>query len=270
MVTQRAPTHWIDTNVMLEVYSHGDLYMDWGLSECTKPPGLNIAVDPEGRRVRMQGALWMAMVLGQLNAVSLTYQHENLRNILRLAPPDSEVGGWTSTILYVLGDGGMFRGWERLMTASGEGLSDRDRNRRLSDRDRDRLIVRACAPTPIVTPIQGITPEREQLMAEGLAAIRERVPGPLVLITRDRRLIREAVAAGIYAADPEAYSARTMTRMTARAMFEARLEQASSRYIALGPLDEWLLRVRAMDRVRKLYLAVWTPPHQPWFLHPLG
>jgi len=261
VVTERARTHWIDTNVMLEVYSHGDLYMDGGLSQCTEPPGLNTAVDPEGRRVRMQGALWMAMALCRLGAVSLTYQHENLRNILRLAPPDSEVGAWTSTILYVLGDGGVFRGWERLMTASGEGLSDRDR---------DRLIIRACAQTPIVAPIPGITSEREQLMAEALATIREHTPGPLVLVTRDGRLIREATAAGVDATDPEAFAARTMTREAARAMFEARLEQAISRYITRGPLGEWLLRVRAMERVRELHVAIWTPPEQPWFPRPIA
>jgi hypothetical protein len=261
MVTERDRTHWIDTNVMLEVYSHGDLYMKWGLTQCTKPPGLNTEADPEARRVRIQGAMWMAMALCHLRAVSLTYQHENQRNILRLAPLDSEVGGWTSTILYVLGDGGVFRGWDRLMTASGEGLSDRDR---------DRLIVRVCAPNPIVAPIPSITPERERLMAEALATLRVHTPGPLVLVTRDARLIREATAVGVDAIDPEAFGARAMTREAARVMFEARLDQAISRYIARGPLGEWLLRIRAMDRVRKLHAAIWTPPEQPWFPRPIA
>jgi len=256
VVSDRARTHWVDTNVMLEVYSHGDLYEEWAMQQCTRPPGLGRARHPERRRVRMQDSLWMAMALCQERAVSLTYQDENLRNILRLAPPDSEVGGWTSTILYQLGDGGVFGGWDRLMTTSGTGLSDRDR---------DRLIVRVCAPNPITTPIPGITREREQLMREALDTIREQTPGPLTLITRDEQVIREGLEAKVDAATPETFAARTMTRGVARAMFESRLEQAISRYIARGPLDKWLLRVYAMDRLRQIYAAVWSPLDQPWF-----
>jgi hypothetical protein len=70
-----------------------------GLQQRTRPPGLNTTVDPEARRVRTQGTLWLAMALCEVRALSLSYQHENLRNILRLAPPDSQVGGWTSSIL---------------------------------------------------------------------------------------------------------------------------------------------------------------------------
>jgi hypothetical protein len=250
VVTERPRTHWVDTNVTLEVYSHGDLYAEW------RRRVLSGDGDPEGRRLRMQGSLWMAMALCQQQAVSLTYQHENLRNILRLASPDSEAGGWTSTILYILGDGGVFGGWDRLMTASGATLSDADR---------DRLIIRICAPNPVVTPIPGITPERVRLMAQALARIRETVPGPLVLVTRDADLIRRARVENIDAEEPEAFATRTLTREAARAMFERRLEQAISRYIARGPLHSWLLRGYAMDRVRELHAAIWAPTNQPWF-----
>ena len=255
VVSEHARTHWIDTNVMLEVYSHGDLYFEWALRECSRPPGLNTRANPEGRRVLMQGSLWMAMVLCQMRVSTLTYQHENLRNILRLAPPDSEVGGWTATIVYQLGDGGVFSGWERTMTTSGE---------QLSDRDRDRLIVRACSAGVITTPIPGITAERMQLMQQALDTIREHTPGPLVLVTRDADLIRRAGAAGVDTADPETFAARTMTRDAARAMFTARLEQAINRYIARGPLHQWLLRVLVTERLRDLYAAIWTPLDQPW------
>jgi hypothetical protein len=147
------------------------------------------------------------------------------------------------------------------MTASGEGLSDRDR---------DRLIVRACASNPITALIPGITAEREHLMTQALAAIRVHTPGPLILITRDARLIREATAAGVDAADPETFAAREIPRDAARVMFKSRLERAISRYIARGSLDEWLLRVQATDRLRQLYAAVWTPPNQPWFPPPIA
>jgi hypothetical protein len=255
IVTTRPRTHWIDTDVMLEVYSHGDIYVEWALSRCSKPPGL--IGNPERRRVRMQGALWMAMALCAVGAVSISYEHENLRNILRLAPPDSEVGGWTSSILYQLGDGGVFGGWDRIATRSGAPLSDRDR---------DRLSVRACSAKPLTVPIPGITSERERLLAEALEDIRAHTAGPLVLVTRDGRLTREARAAGVDAGDPETIAARTMAREAAGAMFESRLAEAVNRYIARGPLDEWLVRVQATDNIARVYRAVWTAPEQPWFL----
>lgn len=52
-------------------------------------------------------------------------------------------------------------------------------------------------------------------------------------------------------------------------LFEARLEQAISRYIAHGSLDEWLRRVRAMDHVRQIHGAIWTPLDQRWFPDPI-
>src|SRR6185436_5508845 len=149
---------------------------------------------------------------------------------------------------------GVFSGWERVMTTSGE---------LLSDRDRDRLIIRACAASPIMSPIPGITPEREVRLSQALREIRAHTSGPLTVITRDGRLIREAARVSVDAADPETFAARTMSRDAARGMFESRFDQAMSRYIARGPMDEWLLRVRATDRLRQLYAAVWTPPDQP-------
>jgi hypothetical protein len=197
----------------------------------------------------------MAMAFCQQHAVSVTYQDENLRNILRLAPPDSEVGGWTSTILYVLGDGGVFSGWDRHMASGGAALSDRDR---------DRLIVRVCA-AHTVAPNPNIPAERDRAIADELAAIRTHTPGPLILLTRDARLIREARAEGVDADEPEAFAARTLTREAAHTMFVERLERAIDRYIARGPLHEWLLRRYAMDRVRELHAAIWAPTNQPWF-----
>jgi hypothetical protein len=127
----------------------------------------------EERRVRLQGSLWMAMALCRVRARSISYQHENMRNILRLAPPASTRGAWTSTILYMLGDHGVFDGWERHVTNVGETLSNRDR---------DRLMVTEC-------------------QAKGL-----------VLITRDDQVISEASATGVDAIGPEAFATRHMSR----------------------------------------------------------
>jgi hypothetical protein len=174
----------------------------------------------------MQGSLWMAMALCRRNAVSVTFDHENLDNIQRLAPPDSEVGGWTSTILYVLGDGGVFRGWHRLATSIGRDLTNRNRDRLMEKTSRD---------------------------------------DQLILVSRDARARREATAMKVDAVTPEEYAERVMTREDARTMFEVRSHQALSRYIAVGTLDDWLLKTAAMDNVGRLPRAIWSPPDEPWF-----
>lgn len=120
-------THWVDTNVMLEVYSHGDLYDAFESYQ----RGEGALAKVEERRLRIQGSLWMAMALCRVGARSVTYQHENVRNILRMAPPDSERGGWTSTIVWMLGDHGVFDGWERHMTNDGANLTNRERDRHM-------------------------------------------------------------------------------------------------------------------------------------------
>ena len=189
-------------------------------------------------------SLWVSTEPGQLH------------NILRLAPPESEVGGWTSTILYVLGDGGVFEGWHRTITDAGEVGTQEEK---LSDRERDRLIVRICAAATLPDPIPNIPPDRSARILSVLAEVRPRTPGPLILITRDAQLTREAIAAGVDAATPEAFAARTMTTAQARDMWCERVTMAINRYVARGALDGWLLRIRAMDRVRMLVDAGWHP-----------
>lgn len=184
-------THWVDTNVMLEVYSHGDLYdafEDW-------QRGKGTSAIVEERRVRMQGSLWMAMALCEAGARSITYQHENLRNILRLAPPSSTQGAWTSSILYVLGDGGVFDGWERHMTNDGQALTNRQR---------DAHMIQVC---------------RDDAM---------------VLVTRDAQVIGEASRVGVDAVDPETYAVRYLTREDARRMFEQRLTKRRRDQVSRG------------------------------------
>lgn len=247
---------------MLEVYSYGDLYQDWGLRECSEPRGLDRKADPERRRVRMQEALWLAMALATTKAVTITYQHENRRNILRLAPPDSEVGDWTASILYVLGDGGAFEGWERIATKTGASLSDRDR---------DRLMVHVCSAAPLPISVPGMSADRERAISDALAEIREHTAGPLVLVTGDADLIRRARKQGVDADEPKAIAARTMTREQAKRAFEARLHDATSWYLATRKkIDGWLRRAEAMERIHQLYAAVWSDSTRPWFPPPAG
>lgn len=166
------------------------------------------------------------MALCRVGARSVTYQHENVRNMLRMAPPDSERGGWTSTIIYQLGDGGVFDGWERYMTNDGAALSNRDR---------DRHMVNECH-------------------TDGL-----------VLVTRDAQVIDEARGVGVDATEPELFAARHLTREEARRMFDDRVGAAGIRYLVAGPPQEQELRMRAGRRIRELYAAIWQLSDQPWF-----
>ena len=254
IVTDALRTHWIDTNVMLEVYSHGDLYLDSALKRVTNPSGLNNRVNPEDRRVRMQQSLWLSMSLASSSAVTLSYQHENLENILRLAPPDSDVGRWTSDILYVLGDGGVFDGWERILTVSGADLTNRDR---------DRLITRVCCPATLAHA-PGTEPARAALIEAALAQIREHTQAPLTLVTRDGRLTREARAVGVEVGTPEAIAARTLSLDPAREMFLSRLRQAIERRLACGAHHSWLARKESLDGVLKVYEMVWDVEPPDW------
>lgn len=215
-------THWIDTNVKLEVYSRGDLYDAF---EAFKR-GEGAIADVEMRRVRLQGSLWMAMALCRANAISKTYQHENLRNILRIAPPGSNRGAWTSTIVWMVAEHGVFSGWEMHMTNEGETLSNRQR---------DKHMVAQCAAEK------------------------------LVLLTRDEQVISEALAAGVDAVKPEAFAARHITRAEASAMFQQRLWDAVMRYVSKSPPGEEVLRFRAGQAAREAFAAVWQPPSAPWF-----
>lgn len=215
-------THWVDTNVMLEVYSHGDLsdaYESW-------QRGDRAIATVEARRLQMQNSLWMAMALSQSGARSVSFQHENLRNILRLAPPSSARASWTAAVLYVLGDGGVFGAWERFLTNDAGALSNRER---------DRHMVNEC--------------RTEQL----------------VLISRDAQVIREAHAVGVDALRPELFAGRYLAREAARRLFNERIATAVDRYTVSGPGDNLEVRERAAAAIRETCAAIWSPPDEPWF-----
>lgn len=80
VVTDHARTHWIDTNVNLEIYSNGDLYEEWALSQCSEPPWLNRTADPEGRRLRMQEAP------GPVSHAPMRGSRENRSSFCRTVP----------------------------------------------------------------------------------------------------------------------------------------------------------------------------------------
>jgi hypothetical protein len=137
-----------------------------------------------------------------------------------MAPPGTERGNWTAAIVYVLGDGGVFAGWEQLLTTDAASLSNRDR---------DQHIVRECSSDA------------------------------MSLVTRDQQVIREARSAGVDCDEPEPIAARTLNREDARAMFEQRLLSACDRYAAVGDIATRAQRIAAAEHVAEVYAAFWAP-----------
>jgi hypothetical protein len=137
---------------MLEVYSHGDLL---------DADDLDDFEEIEARRMRMQGSLWMAMALCLRLVRSTTYRHENERNIRRMSPPGSERGMYTSAILYLIGDGGVFAGWDADTTDIGAELSNPARDRLMIEQCRDGGMVLVSRDQAV---LEGAAPERVEAM----------------------------------------------------------------------------------------------------------
>jgi hypothetical protein len=203
-------TLWIDTNVMNEILGQGDLHRDaW------KGPA---AI--EGRRLRLQGSLWLAMALDERRDLTMSFEHETVRNSLRLVPPDSEVAFWTIIPTYILAPY-VFSGWRGHMTKEGQEIG--------SSSKRDAFIVQRCS-------------ERN-----------------MMLISRDNRgVIKRARAAG-RVQYPEEYAAQVLTLDAARRRFMDRLELGVLHYIVnCGVTGRWLRTVTAnMELALRVYLATW-------------
>ena len=210
----REITLWIDTCVCLEVDSHGDIF-----DEADKHLR-GEAADVEIRRVRMQESLWMAMALCMKDVVTVHYLHETVNNLLRIAPPGSGRGAWTSAILYMLGDGGVFAGWHRCAEQDGA---------QLKNRARDRLMIETC--------------RNEHL----------------VLVTRDEEVIIEAHAEGVTAMRPGEYASTVLPREAARKMFMERIVVAGQRYVDAGPPEERERRTLGARNIIEVYERVWYP-----------
>lgn len=147
LVSERAPSAWIDTNVMLEIYSFADI-IDAKRSRTD--------ADVETRRIRMQGTLWAIMVLCSQQAVTLSYSHEGMRNFARMSPVGSDLHAWSGTILFVLDDGGVFDGWMGAITSTGSDLTNRQR---------DRHMIEICATSRLL-----LLTRDEQVIDEAKAA----------------------------------------------------------------------------------------------------
>lgn len=124
------PTVWVDTNVMIGLWTHGDLLR----------PGEDI----EKRRIEMQENLWMAMALCRRLVTSLTYAHEVMNVSERVATPEGDDGVWiwTSLFAHCLVVGGLLDGWTSLTTDEAGDLGNGPRDTHMVDRcAQDGLIL---------------------------------------------------------------------------------------------------------------------------------
>jgi len=208
----RPPSVWIDTNVMLEVYSDADL-------RSAAETGDRVAT--EDRRMRAQGSLWMAMVLDDLRAASVSYEHENLNNILRLAPPGSGGGALVCVALYLIRDH-VCHHWVAGVTQVGA---------EQGNRARDRLLVDEAGKLGI--PV----------------------------VSRDQYCHQYGAAQGVAVFTPEDFADRSgLTRQHARERFLARLRRAARAYVRQVPAGRNReRRAKAMQFVLRLYRVMWKP-----------
>lgn len=186
---------WIDTNVMIEIFTFGDLFFDLLKGDAARKvaerEGKTLA-DPfahaKKRRLRAKHSLWLAMALCDQKKVTISYDHEVFRNSLKVAPPDRREALPTKALLNALVPNGLFDGWTRLETNAGANLGNNAR---------DRLMVDTC---------------RDEAM---------------LLISRDVGAIEYAATQGVLGVYPEDYARDVLPLADARRMFLARLDRAA-------------------------------------------
>ncbi len=122
ILPEAPPTLWVDTNIMLDFYTHIRFW--------DNQPGGALAME-ESRKI-MRRAAWLAMALDEERAVTLGFRHEAERNTLERAPPGSAQGAWVQTAVWVVKDF-CAPGWIPIMTSQGAELATTD--------ERDQLMV---------------------------------------------------------------------------------------------------------------------------------
>lgn len=107
-LSTKLPFAWVDTNVMIEMFTFGDIM------DAKRNHG---ADKVEERRLFMQGSLWMATLLAEGNALTQSYAHEWLDIAQKHCPPGSDLLEWAKVTAFLFSDGGLFRGWEQNMVS---------------------------------------------------------------------------------------------------------------------------------------------------------
>jgi hypothetical protein len=174
---QVRPALWIDTNVMLEIFTFGDLFRELlkgeearKTAERSSEPVSDFFSLAKARRLKVKNSLWFAMALCHQHATTISFYLELSRNSLRVAPPGSRSALPTKALFNALLPNGLFDGWTIETRSIGE---------ELSTRRRDRLMGEIC-------------------LAEGLD-----------FISRDSEARTRAAAKGVRALEPEDGGQRT-------------------------------------------------------------
>lgn len=227
-------TIWIDTNVMLEIFTFGDFFFDLLKGDSAQKLASRegrILDDAQAaakrRRLRIKNSLWMAMALCHERAVTISYQHEVFRNALKVAPPDTKLALPTKALFNALMPNGLFDGWTMIHTNAGASLSNKQR---------DRLMVDTC---------------RDEA---------------LLFISRDVGAIEYAETQGVLGVYPEHYAAGIMPLLDARKMFLARLDRAALlaafEHVGFRSDPGWLTYYLrdAIDRYEGVWEWCWERP----------
>lgn len=223
----RQATIWIDTNVILEVFSLGDFYRDLKKDDHEQRiailEGRTIA-EPfsaaKQRRLRARNSLWMVMALCIQRRDTISYEHEVFRNTQRIAPPTAGIAIPTKILFNELIPNGLFDGWTCKFTPAGA---------QLSNKKRDRLMVDTCRDKS------------------------------LLFISRDAGAIEYASTQNVQACAPETYAATVMSLLEARGMFLSRLHDAAIlanfAHIGFRREGDWLTHY--LRRAIETYGGIW-------------
>jgi hypothetical protein len=107
-LSTKLPFAWVDTNVMIEIFTFGDI-MHAKRNEGDEKV--------EQRRLFMQGSLWMATLFAEGGAFTQSYSHEWLEIAQKHCPPGSDLREWAKITAFLFNEGDLFRGWEQNMVS---------------------------------------------------------------------------------------------------------------------------------------------------------
>jgi hypothetical protein len=124
ILSDRWPVAWVDTCVMLDLYSAKDLLVAKRTGD---------AADVERRRVRARSALWMATVFSYGKALTLGYRHEFDRNLQKHMDSDPELAKWTFVLGHLFHKYGVLDGWVGGVTSAAAERKNRDRDQFMRD-----------------------------------------------------------------------------------------------------------------------------------------
>ena len=222
------PSIWLDTNVMVEIFSQADLYAAGG-----------DAAQLEQRRRLARGSLWLAIALDVEAAVTAYLKHETWDVLGALAPAGSPAYRWTARA-FVFG-ASLFPRWIAMGCDADAHLPKGKAGNNL----RDQLIVDLAKHHGMTLVSRDRNSKRGQ-------------PGVHKLAT----------AAGVRVLDPEAYATTVLPLPAAEALFHERFGRAALALVdeppgPPGAAGEWIDRVMAVletaDRANDIWNADGVP-----------